>query len=121
MIAWTITIPGWHPPAANDWVGHHWSRKHKLRKEATDFLSTYARLAEAPKAAGARRVRLELAGWEHGGPFPDEDAYDKLLLDALVNAGLLVDDDAKGLVGRVEVRFERGPKTTTLILEDVAP
>lgn len=119
MSVWTITIPDWHPPAANDWVGHHWSKKHKLRKEATEFFGTYAVLASVPKATGPRRVRLELTGWERGGNVRDEDAFDKLLLDALVNAGLLVDDNAQGLVDRVEVKFTRGPKSTTLILEDV--
>ena len=39
---------------------------------------------------------------------PDRDAFDQLLLDALVGAGLLLNDGDRGLAGRVEVTFRRG-------------
>jgi hypothetical protein len=48
---------------------------------------------------------------------------DELLLDALVNAGLLLDDGERGLAGRVAVQFRRADRGgwwgTVLTVEDV--
>ena len=53
---------------------------------------------------------------------PDRDAFDKALLDALVRAGLLLDDGDRGLAGRVSVTFARGPrKATHIVLADAGP
>jgi hypothetical protein len=71
-----------------------------------------------PSATGPRRVTLRLTGWARSRAFPDADAYDKCLLDGLVWAGLLVDDDTRSLIGRVEVHFSRGPRCTEIELEE---
>ena len=44
--------------------------------------------------------------------------FDKLLLDALVRSRMLIDDSARGVVGRVNVAFARGAKRTVIVLED---
>jgi hypothetical protein len=49
---------------------------------------------------------------------PDPDAPLKSLLDGLVTAGLIVDDSARWVEWSCPV-FERGPKATTIILEEM--
>lgn len=124
MPEYVIEIPNYHPPRLNQVRGRHWAAEHKAKGELAEFIRLYAVLAPGygkepvPKAAGRRRVRLELEG-QPSGRLPDADAFDKLLLDALVQTGLLLDDGVKGLEGRVEVTFTRAPeRLTRLILED---
>src|SRR5947209_8313257 len=88
---WTLTVPRWRPPACNSWRGRHWSKAHKLRKAAEQLLATDARQQRIPQAAGRRRVTVEVVLAPRMRQ-PDRDAFDKLLLDALVNVGLLLDD-----------------------------
>lgn len=112
-------IPNWHPPLANRWVGRHWAVKANLRKQAEQFLGWYAARAGIPKAAGKRRVRLVMTGWPNG-KLPDADAFDKVFLDAAVRSGLLLDDNAKGLEGRVGITLVRSSVVNTRVeLEDV--
>lgn len=116
-----LHIPRWRPPLANRWRGRHWSVAHKLRHETQETLAVYARLQRVPAASGPRKVALALALAPRQKQ-PDADAFDKLLLDALVGAGLLLDDSARGLAGRVEVSFSRCSLEdwgTILTLEDV--
>jgi hypothetical protein len=62
-----------------------------------------------------------VTGWGHGGPLPDRDAFDKVLLDALVRARLLLDDGERGLAGRLEVELVRGNARRTEVLLRDAP
>lgn len=118
MIAHTLTIPNWLPPRLNQVRGRHWYAEAKLKKEAIAFIVFYARLCGVPPARGRRRVSLRIVL----GPRrrqPDRDAYDKMLLDALCRAGLLLDDSDRGLVGRVDIQFRRGPNCeTTITIEE---
>jgi hypothetical protein len=118
---WQIIIPDYHPPAANDWVGRHWAVKHRLRSLLTDLLGVYANIAGVPPATGKRRVRLHLTGWPGGRTLPDLDAFDKLFLDALKQAGLILDDNAAGLAERLVVTIARDPIDCTIVtLEEIA-
>jgi hypothetical protein len=117
-----LTIPRWRPPLTNAWRGRHWSKAHRLRRQAEELLAAYAREQGIPRAAGRRRVAVEVVL----GPRmrrADPDALDKLLLDALVNAGLLLDDGERGLAGRVAVHFRWADRGgwwgTVLTFEDV--
>jgi hypothetical protein len=115
-----LVVPKWRPPLCNSWRGRHWSVAHRLRKQATQLLGAYALERHVPRAAGRRRVSVEIVLAPRQGQ-PDRDAFDKLLLDALVGAGLLLDDGERGLAGRVEVAFRRGDASTwgmTIVLED---
>ncbi len=107
------------PPRLNQVIGRKWFIVDRLKRDLTTALSLCARDQNIIPATLRRKVSLHVVL----GPRrkqPDADAYDKLLLDALVRCGLLVDDSARGLVGRVEVSFERGTKDETRItLEDV--
>ncbi len=107
MPTFLLVVLRWHPPRCNVWRGRHWAVAHKLRKQAVQLLGVYAVQQRVPKARGRRRVSVEIVLAPRQRQ-PDADAYDKLLLDSLVGAGLLLDDGARGLVGRVEVSFRRG-------------
>jgi Holliday junction resolvase RusA-like endonuclease len=112
-----LEIPGWLPCRLNQLLGH-WSTRHRLKKIDRATVGLYARMARIPHAKGKRRVSLvlTLAPRQRAA---DPDAWWKSLLDALVQAGLLVDDNRQGCeLG--SVTFRRGrEKATTIILEDV--
>ncbi len=116
-----LRIERWRPPLANQWRGAHWSKAHKLRTEMMSLLWAYARSQGVPPATTRRKVSLAIC-LAPKQKVPDADSMDKLLLDALVGCGLLLDDGAKGLVGRVEVTFTRSSLAdwgTTLTFTDV--
>lgn len=116
----TLIIRGFHPPRINSVRGRHWSKGHAERKACTQIIAAEAFNQNVPRATGQRRVELHLSGWGGGGRFPDKDAFDKLLLDSLVQARLLTDDNAAGLLGRVTVTYTRSRiKETRIVLEDV--
>jgi Holliday junction resolvase RusA-like endonuclease len=76
-------------------------------------------MCHVPGATGQRRVSLSVTLAPRRRQ-PDADAYDKVLLDSLVRCGLLCDDNAKGILGRMSVEFLRGKTSETRItLEDV--
>jgi hypothetical protein len=112
-----LEIPGWHPTRLNNLFGH-WVRCHRLKKADRETVGLYARMVGIPRAKGKRRVSLvlTLAPRQRAA---DPDAWWKSVLDALVQAGLLVDDNRQGCeLG--SVTFRRGrQRATTIILEDV--
>src|SRR4051812_7545214 len=115
MPTYTLTIEGWHPARLNDLLRGHWSRGHRLKKADRQIVGLAARLQGIPPATGKRRVSLTitLGPRQRAG---DVDAYQKSLLDSLVQAGLLTDDNRQG-VELAPVQFERGPgRSTTIIL-----
>lgn len=121
MPRYTLTIPRWRPPLANTWRGRHWTVAARLRKQTTKLLVAYAKQQRIPAATGRRRASL-LVRLKPRMQRSDADSFDKLLLDALTRAGLLLDDSARGLEGRLEVSFERGTAEdwgSTITLEDV--
>lgn len=117
----TLTITGWHPARLNQLLSGHWSKRARLKRQDRDavFVATNLGLLEGLHfARGKRRVSLEitLAPRQRAG---DPDSYWKSLLDALVHAGLLVNDNRQG-VELGPVTFKRGKqKSTTITLEDL--
>jgi Holliday junction resolvase RusA-like endonuclease len=113
-----IVVPNWSPTPLNKLLGCHWGTRSRLKRADADLVAVYAMRAGVPRATGRRRVTLRLTL----GPrqrAPDPDSLWKSLLDALVRAGLLVDDDRFG-VELGEVTFERGPEpATVIVLEDL--
>lgn len=102
-----LVLPRWRPPLQNEYRGRHWSVAHRLRCTATDILAAHALQQRVPRATGRRRLTLSVRLAPRQKRW-DRDASDKLLLDALINAGLLIDDSDRGLDGRMEVDFHRG-------------
>lgn len=117
MATHTFSFPG-HPALLNALLRAHWAERGRLKRNDRTLVYFAARAAGVPRAAGKRRVSLHLAGWARGGPFPDRDNCLKSVLDALVAAALLTDDDSAG-VELGPVTFERGPDSTRVTLEDL--
>ncbi len=92
-----------------------------MRRKCSDDLGRAKLEQKVPDATGMRQIILVVRlAPQHRQP--DADAYDKLLLDALVTCHLLTDDGPDGLNGRVEVRFEHGTREdwgTVIQMEDV--
>lgn len=111
-----LIIDGWHPCRLNQLVSVHWANRSRLKRVDRQFVATYGR--DLPRATGKRRVRLRIVlgpGQRAGDP----DAYWKSLLDALVHAGLLLDDNRQH-VELGPVAFDRAEKRRTeIILEDI--
>jgi hypothetical protein len=114
---YTLTLPGL-PATLNQMLGRHWSVGAKLKKRDRLLVGLLAKAAGIPKAAGKRRVSVCLVM----GPrmrTPDADAPLKSCLDALVAAGMLV-DDRKEYLELGTVTFGRGARAETVVtLEDL--
>lgn len=120
MGRYVLKVDDWAPPTLNSVRGRHWSIEYQAKKHAAEMLAFTSWQQDVPRASVRRRVSLTvtLAGRMKQ---PDADAFDKILLDALVLCGLLLDDSHRGLAGRMKVKFRRGrPACTKIILEDVA-
>jgi Holliday junction resolvase RusA-like endonuclease len=116
MTCYTLDIPRWHPAPLNKLLGH-WRTAHRLKKIDRSVIAAYA--CRIPKAQGKRRVSLHII-LDKGQRAPDPDAFFKSLCDALVHAGMLVDDNRQH-VELAPVTFSRDPKSwgTVIRLEDV--
>ncbi len=133
-------IPGWHPAPLNKLLGHHMAAarlKAKDREQVARAALVYglrkARVVNPPLMADAiegcgvdiskikRRMSLTIVA-EPGKRACDPDAYSKSLLDAMVHAGLLVNDSRHWVVME-PVKYLRGTKDmwgSLVILEDMA-
>ena len=113
-----LVIFNWHPCTLNVLLSCHWAKRGRLKALDRDLIACYALQHGTTPASGKRRVSLTitLAPRQRGC---DRDAYWKSLLDALVHAGLLVNDSPKWCeLGSVE--YLRGKwRATTVTLEDV--
>jgi Holliday junction resolvase RusA-like endonuclease len=113
-----LTVDGWHPARLNQLMHCHWSARGRLKRADRQIVGLYARVARIPPATGKRRVSIEviLAPRQRAA---DPDAYWKSLLDGLVHAGLLLDDNRQS-VELGSVTFRRGKeKATVVVLEDM--
>jgi|SRR5262245_44324702 len=106
-----LFVPRWRPPLNNEWRGRHWGVAYRLRRKTARLLGTYRFVHGIPRAICRRSVAVEVILAPRMRQ-PDADSMDKLLLDALVAADMLLDDSAHGLAGRVEVTFRRGDAKT---------
>jgi Holliday junction resolvase RusA-like endonuclease len=96
----------------------HWTIRRRLKASDRDLVALYARLAAAPRSTRRRSVSLKiiLAPRQRAA---DHDAYWKRVLDALVCAGMLLDDNWQ-YVELEPVEFDRGAdRATSIILEDL--
>lgn len=108
-----IDIPDWHPTRLNELLGLHHFAAHRRKQDDKATVKWAAVSAGVPKATGPRRVglRITLAPKQRGG---DVDAYWKSTLDALVAAGLLIDDNRQH-VELEPVVYARGARKSTRI------
>lgn len=119
--AWVIGIPNYHPPLLNTLIGCGPRIRSRRKSECAEIFGVYAAMAGVPLVTQAyqprRRVFFLFRGWKRGR-VPDEDAFLKASLDALVTARVLVDDSRGWCVWERPV-IERGDKFTTIAIEDM--
>lgn len=119
---YVIDVPDWRPATLNELTkrGNHFSAA-RLKKRDRKVVDDYARHAAiVPQALGKRRVSLVVV---RAGRMQetDPDSLWKSLLDALVHAGMLVDDSPSYVeLGTVE-QPKGEAKATRIILEDIVP
>src|ERR1051326_4545648 len=87
-----IVIPDWRPARDNQLVYKHWGTARRLKRADVEIVGAHALVAGTPRAIGKRRVSLQimLKGRQKEA---DPLAYCKSLLDALVKAHLIIDDN----------------------------
>ena len=114
----TITIPGYLPTPLNVLMRRHYQRRAATMRKEAELVVHYLRSGSSTAAVGKRRVSLLLT-LQGQDKVRDPDANWKVILDACVSSGRLVDDGPKWCeLG--SVNYGRGPKrATTIILEDI--
>jgi hypothetical protein len=115
--SWTLVIPGWRPVLDNELIYVHWSKARRRKRADVRQLVVAGLAYGVPRATGRRRLTLTIR--QATGPFPDDTAPLKSLWDALKHAGLIVDDSREWLEMVWPPTFERGPKGTVIVLEDL--
>jgi hypothetical protein len=119
MATHTIEIPNWLPVTLNNFMRVNPMRRRGVVKSAAEFVAGYAKLAGVPVAQGRRRVTLAFRAPEgKGAKVGDPDSRQKVALDALVLAGMIVDDSDRWCDLMPRVR-ERGAVRTLITLEDL--
>lgn len=114
-----LAVEGWTPPSVNRLWKQHWSVGHRLKKDAAARVFCAAVTGSVGAAYGKRRVGVTVTVAGRGG-MPDPDNVLKVLLDALVANGLLVDDSARWCeIGEVAV-VRGAAKRTDVVLQDIA-
>lgn len=110
---WQRRIANWHPAKINTLLSLHWAKRQKIKAADRNIIFTYFK--NVPVATCKRRVELFI-GLGHRQRGGDPDAYWKSLLDALVQAELLI-DDSKEYVELAPVQYYRnGEESETLII-----
>lgn len=113
-----LVIPNYLPPSLNALLRVHWAQRRRLKQECKDLVAAYAKMDGMKPATGKRKVSLQLTLTGRKQAF-DADNIWKAVLDALVTAGLLVDDSPKWCETG-EVAQARGSCCETrIVLEDV--
>lgn len=114
----TIRIDGWRPARLNELLTTHWAVAARRKKADALQILIACQNQCVSKALGKRRVTLH---WtlEKGERTPDADGLWKSLLDALVHAGRLRDDNPKWCEC-APVTFKRGEvRGVEITLEDL--
>lgn len=109
---WSLEIDGWRPERLNIII-RHWIKSKQAKDEAIKMFSLAAQIAGCPAATGKRALHLRLEGFRIK---PDADAFDKVVLDALKRAGLITDDNERGLLGRMGFEAVLGKERRTVLL-----
>lgn len=108
-----LCVVDWIPTRLNEFADRHWSVRKRAKDGDKAVVKVHARIDGIPRATGKRRVHLWI-GLTKGQRRPDPDSFFKSLLDALVAAGLLVDDGPKWCE-LAPVGYGRGERVRTVI------
>lgn len=111
---WTLSIPEAFP-SANVYLRLHWSKRRKLA-DAWSWLLLAAGVAAIPRASKRRRVVVTRIAPRKIDPANLYLSADKLALDNLVKAGVLVNDSERWL--ELKVRQRVGKASTTIEISE---
>ena len=112
MAVYKLRIDRWQPARLNQLLAG-WKTAYRLKKVDRNMIGHYCKSNQIPIAQGPREVNLliTLGPKQRAG---DPDSYWKSLLDALVKADMLIDDNRQYVrLGAVD--FVRGDERATLI------
>lgn len=115
-----LKIDHWAPTPLNKLLNAHWAERNRMKRADHDMVYYAAKEANIPKATGKRRVMLTII-LKPRQRATDPDSPQKSLGDALVKAGLLL-NDSHLWVEWEPVRFERGTAKrngSIIVLEDI--
>ncbi len=118
MPTYTIIIPDFTPCLLNKLLGSNRFKAARLKRDDAQMIGFYALKANVPRATGKRRVEIEVTVAGPGRTI-DPDGVLKSLLDALVTAGMLVDDSSKWCEWETPIILRGTARETKLILEDL--
>lgn len=117
-------VPDFTVPSLNDFLGRHWSRINRAKKALADLLGVYACKAGVPRVTPAyrpvRRFLVTVVGWPSGETMPDPDNLNKVLRDAAVSCGLLVDDSLEWCETRDPLLQRGAPPAGVFSLADLS-
>ncbi len=113
-MTYCLRISNWHPARKNQLVKGKLRTRMRLEKVDRNMVCGYCLLNRIPVATGPREVGLTitLGPRQRGG---DVDAYWMSLLDSLVAAKMLIDDN-RHYCRTVSPTYDRGPERATVII-----
>jgi hypothetical protein len=94
-MTWHVTIANWRPRTVNELLSMHWRACGRAKAGDMNVIAIHCYAAKVPKATGRRAVSIRMVCAK--GRSLDPDAVPKSLLDALVQAGYLMDDNTTWL------------------------
>ncbi len=117
-MTYRLKIDRWQPATINQLLSRHPMTRSRLKRVDENMVVCHCLLYRIPPATGPREVSLLITlGPRQKGA--DPDSYWKSLLDALVKAKMLIDDNRQYVQCKTP-EFERGPeRATTITLRDL--
>jgi hypothetical protein len=112
-VTYTFSIPNYLPARLNEIMWCHWRVVASRKKLDANTVAYYAIANRIPRAECRRRLDLHITLPPRGRK-GDEGNWWKSIEDALVHAGMLIDDNDKWYE-KGKVTFCRGPAKATLI------
>ncbi|MDT8901149.1 hypothetical protein [Anaeroselena agilis] len=112
-----IIVPG-IPPSINRWSRLHWTKQRIIKNEWRIIVWVSAYMAKATKLR-LERARVRITYYFATHRRRDKDNYaPKMLMDGLVKAGVLVDDNQDRL--DLDWGFAQGsPERTEIVIEEI--
>lgn len=105
------------PPSLNVWKNWHWSKQGQYKQQLKDDITKLAMAFKLPKYQRAT-VLIKYYFRTNRRRDPADNYAPKFLMDALVTAGVLVDDNGDLVSVQVAMEFDKDkPRTEVFIWE----